>query len=187
MQAKDLLKEKCVPCKDKNLKPMDKVEAQDYTDEVFGWALDSEAKKISKEFKFKDFIVISPDEGSSHFTEHAQGHKSHSLKKTRKETSATDNHTGIHGDVHTMEGEVDVKDKNICILDDIISTGGTIIRAVEHLKKLGANKIIVGATHGVFAGEKIAEKILKTSCSELFVTNAILQNQKLKVKILKLQ
>ena len=56
MQAKDLLKEKCVPCKDKNLKPMDKVEAQDYTDEVFGWALDSEAKKISKEFKFKDFI-----------------------------------------------------------------------------------------------------------------------------------
>src|SRR3989338_6693905 len=60
-----------------------------------------------------------------------------------------------------MEGEVPVRGKNVCILDDIISTGGTIIRAIEHLKSRGAKKIIVGTTHGVFAGEKIAEKILK--------------------------
>jgi ribose-phosphate pyrophosphokinase len=82
-----------------------------------------------------------------------------------------------------MEGEIDVKGKNVCILDDIISTGGTIIRAIEHLKSRGAEKIIVGATHGVFAGEKISEKILKSSCRELFITNTIISDTPAKVFI----
>ena len=102
-------------------------------------------------------MVISPDEGASYFTENAQGH---SLKKVRNESKAIGKNTGIHADIKKLEGDVDVKGKNICILDDIIATGGTIIRAIEHLKKLGANKIVVGATHGVFSGEKIPEKIL---------------------------
>ena len=72
-----------------------------------------------------------------------------------------------------MEGEIDVEGKNVCILDDIISTGGTIVRAIEHLKARGAKKVIVGATHGVFAGHRIAEKILNNSCSELFITDSI--------------
>ena len=66
-----------------------------------------------------------------------------------------------------------IRGKNICILDDIIATGGTIIHAIKHLKEKGAKKIIVGGTHGVFAGETIAEKILKSSCSHIFVTNSI--------------
>ncbi len=38
------------------MKPLGRIDAQDYTDEVFGWELAKDAKKISKEFKFKDFI-----------------------------------------------------------------------------------------------------------------------------------
>ena len=124
-------------------------------------------------FGREKFIVISPDEGSSYFIENAQGH---SLRKTRKESTANGTPTGIHAEIHKMEGEVDVEGKNVCILDDIISTGGTIIRATEHLKSRGARKIIVGATHGVFAGENIAEKILRNNCDQLFTTNAISQN-----------
>lgn len=135
-----------------------------------GKKLLSYAKKY---FGKEKFIVISPDEGSSYFIENAQGH---SLKKTRKESTGTGTSTGIHAEVHKIEGEVDVEDKNVCILDDIISTGGTIVRAIEHLKSRGAKKIIVGATHGVFAGENIAEKILRNNCSQLFTTNAIPQN-----------
>ncbi len=124
--------------------------------------------------EWSEFVVVSPDEGSSYFTENAQGHKTHSLKKVRRESKENGTKTGIHADIHTMEGDADVKGENVCILDDIISTGGTIIRAVEHLKSRGAKKIIVGATHGVFAGENIAEKILKNSCNELFVTDSII-------------
>ncbi|MFA6076761.1 MAG: 4a-hydroxytetrahydrobiopterin dehydratase [Candidatus Paceibacterota bacterium] len=52
----NLLKKKCVPCEDKNLKPLSRADAQDYLDELTGWSLDKDVKKISKEYKFKDFI-----------------------------------------------------------------------------------------------------------------------------------
>ncbi|OGI71706.1 pterin-4-alpha-carbinolamine dehydratase [Candidatus Nomurabacteria bacterium RIFCSPHIGHO2_02_FULL_35_13] len=51
----DLLNKKCVPCKG-GVKPLSRADAQDYTDEVSGWILDEKALKISKEFKFKDFV-----------------------------------------------------------------------------------------------------------------------------------
>lgn len=129
-----------------------------------------------KYFGKEKFTVISPDEGSSYFIENAQGH---SLRKTRKKSKATNTKTGIHADIEKMEGEFDVRGKNICILDDIISTGGTIVKAVHHLKARGAKKIIVGAVHGIFAGEKIAEKIRRAGCKKIFVTNTIQQENSL--------
>lgn len=54
--TKSLIKKKCVPCSKKGMKPMEKAEAQDYTDESYGWTLGEDAKKISKEYKFQDFI-----------------------------------------------------------------------------------------------------------------------------------
>lgn len=144
-----------------------------------GKILYANAKKY---FGKENFMVISPDEGASYFTENAQRY---SLKKKRKQSKATGVNTGIHADIQKLEGDVDVNGKNICILDDIIATGGTIMHASKHLKSLGAKRIIVGATHGVFSGEKIAEKILSSSCEELFATNAIQREDK-SVKILKL-
>ncbi len=52
-------------------------------------------------------------------------------------------------EIRTVIG--DVKGKNVLLADDIISTGGTIARDAEALKKAGAEKVIVCATHGVFA------------------------------------
>lgn len=155
-----------------------KIENKSAGPELFAFA--------KKYFAKKDFVVVSPDEGSSYFTENAKGHcTAHSLKKVRNESKAIEK-TGIHAEICSMEGEADVKGKNVCILDDIISTGGTIIRAVVHLKSRGAKEIIVGATHGVFAGEKIAEKILKSSCNRLFVTNAIFSNDDKNIVVLSL-
>ncbi len=58
----DLLKKVCIACEGKGIKPLSREDAQDYLDEVSlpaqagGWILDADAKKISKEFKFSDFI-----------------------------------------------------------------------------------------------------------------------------------
>lgn len=52
----DLLKKKCVSCEGKGIKPLTRADAQDYLDELIGWTLDKDAKKISKEYKFQDFI-----------------------------------------------------------------------------------------------------------------------------------
>ena len=45
----------------------------------------------------------------------------------------------------------DVRDRNCIIIDDIIDTGGTIIKAAQYLKKSGAKKIYLAATHGIFS------------------------------------
>ena len=54
--TKSLIKKKCVPCEKKGIKPMDREEAQDYVDESYHWILSDDVKKISKEYKFADFI-----------------------------------------------------------------------------------------------------------------------------------
>lgn len=147
-----------------------------------GRELFSFAKKY---FGKDEFCVISPDQGSSYFIENAKGGNGHSLHKSRGKAKGNGVKNGIHADINGMKGEIDIRGKNICILDDIISTGSTLMHAIAHLKKLGAKKIIVGATHGVFAGEKIPEKLKKSGASSIFVTNAILNSNK-NIKVLKL-
>ena len=51
----DLLKKKCVPCEG-GVGPLSRANAQGYLDKVSGWVMDEKGIKISKEFKFKDFI-----------------------------------------------------------------------------------------------------------------------------------
>src|SRR3989344_3754785 len=52
---KELLKKKCVPC-EAGAEPFTEKQAKDYLAEMNDWTLDENYKKISKEYKFKDFI-----------------------------------------------------------------------------------------------------------------------------------
>ncbi|MFZ2150281.1 MAG: 4a-hydroxytetrahydrobiopterin dehydratase [Minisyncoccia bacterium] len=51
----DLLNQKCVPCEG-GIMPFDKGTAEKYLSRISGWMLDEKAQKISKEYKFQDFI-----------------------------------------------------------------------------------------------------------------------------------
>jgi ribose-phosphate pyrophosphokinase len=66
---------------------------------------------------------------------------------------------------------LDVKGKKVAIVDDIISTGGTIVKAAEQLKKQGAAKIFAVCTHGVFAGNAIQK--LEAVCDDVCTTDTI--------------
>jgi len=51
--------------------------------------------------------------------------------------------------VHEIVGEVEGR---VClIVDDMIDTGGTIVKAAEALKKAGATRVVVAATHAIFS------------------------------------
>ena len=51
--------------------------------------------------------------------------------------------------VHDIVGDVDGR---VClIVDDMIDTGGTIVKAAEALKRAGALKVVVAATHAIFS------------------------------------
>lgn len=76
---------------------------------------------------------------------------------------------------------IEVKGKVIAIIDDIISTGGTMAKAVEEMKKRGARKIFVACTHGLFINNAL-EKMIKAGADEIVSTDTI-ENVYSKVKI----
>jgi ribose-phosphate pyrophosphokinase len=65
-----------------------------------------------------------------------------------------------------------VKNRNIVMCDDMISTGGTIASAAALLNSRGARKIYVGATHGVFCGSAL-DKLQQAGLDEVIVTDTI--------------
>ena len=70
----------------------------------------------------------------------------------------------------------DVRGRPCLIIDDMISTGGTIARAVEALLAAGARpEIVVAATHGLFVGEARA-KLSHEAIREVFVTDSVALN-----------
>jgi ribose-phosphate pyrophosphokinase len=63
-------------------------------------------------------------------------------------------------DAHTIEHtpkDLDVSDKIVAIVDDMISTGGTICRASDALRRQGALEVHAACTHGLFTGGAISK------------------------------
>lgn len=66
----------------------------------------------------------------------------------------------------------DVAGATVLIIDDLISTGGTMARAAAELREAGAARSYVVATHGLFVGEA-AEAIADPNIDRTFITNTI--------------
>ena len=71
-----------------------------------------------------------------------------------------------------------VKSKTCIIVDDIIDSGGTIINAVDALKKNGAKEVYVFISHGVLSGDA-AKKIKNSKIKKLVVTDTIDNTKKI--------
>jgi ribose-phosphate pyrophosphokinase len=56
--------------------------------------------------------------------------------------------------------------------DDIIATAGTVCSAADLVKSRGCKKILVGATHGVFAGPAL-DRLAAAPIDEIVVTDTI--------------
>lgn len=65
----------------------------------------------------------------------------------------------------------EVEDKRALIIDDMISTGGTLTSGAELLAKRGAKEIYACATHGTFAKDAI-QRIEQSAIKELVITNS---------------
>jgi len=66
----------------------------------------------------------------------------------------------------------EVADKNVVIIDDLISTGGSLLEAVEAVKNFGARDIYAAIVHPVLADPAI-KKIEKCSIKEFITTDTI--------------
>jgi ribose-phosphate pyrophosphokinase len=66
----------------------------------------------------------------------------------------------------------DVAGRNVVIVDDMISTGGTVSQAAALLKEKGAQRVIIAATHAVFCGPAV-ERLSAAPVEEIIVTDTI--------------
>ena len=72
--------------------------------------------------------------------------------------------------VHEVVGEVEGR---TCVLvDDMIDTGGTLVKAAEALFEQGASKVIAAATHGVLSGPAV-KRLQNSRISEVIITNTL--------------
>jgi ribose-phosphate pyrophosphokinase len=115
---------------------------------------------------FKNEIIIGPDWESSQWADEISqkiGIEDTVLEKTR--------HSYRNVDVE-MKKQIEIKGKNVVIVDDIISTGNTMIKASIKVKKMGAKTVSAIGVHGLFvenALKKMEPKFDKIiTCNTIF-------------------
>ena len=130
------------------------------------------ARYIKKKFKSKNLVCVSPDVGGVQRTRGL-------ATKIKADLAIIDKRRPAPGKSEVMNIIGEVKGKNCIIVDDIIDSGGTIVNAIEALKKAGANDVYVFITHAVLSGDA-AKKIQKSKIKKLIITDTINNNFKIK-------
>jgi ribose-phosphate pyrophosphokinase len=130
------------------------------------------ARYIKRKFKTKNLVCVSPDIGGVQRTRGL-------ATKIKADLAIIDKRRPEPGKSEVMNIIGDVKGKNCIIVDDIIDSGGTIINAVEALKKEGAIDVFVFITHAVLSGEAV-DKIKKSKIKKLIITDTIDNTLKIK-------
>jgi len=123
--------------------------------------------KYFKKLKLKDPLIISPDlGGTSRAKQFASlyGTNYVALKKQRNRKT---------GKVQIKSTNLnEVKGRDLILVDDMISTGSSIIKATEFLKKQKCKRIFVACTHALMR-ENAENKIKKSGVSKIVSTNTI--------------
>lgn len=141
-----------------------------HKDSILNW-FDIPAKNISAMPQIGAYlkninpdIIIAPDKGALDLAKSVAGVvgcKWDYLEKTR-----------IDGETVEMKAKnLSVSDKKVAIVDDIIATGGTILKATEQLKSQGASGVYAACTHGLFARNALPR--LQKVCDNVISTDTI--------------
>ncbi len=125
-------------------------------------------------FDEENMVMISPDFGGmgrNYIYSNELGLDLGVFYKRRSMTDFVDGHYAVQ--VHKYIGP-DVRGKDVLIVDDIIASGDTILDVVVKIKEMGARRIFVAATFGLFtAGTgKFDRSYEKGELDAIFVTNA---------------
>lgn len=134
----------------------------------------NEYKKNNK--NENDFCIVAPDYGA--------------VKKARDISEHLDVQLAIVDKRRPKPNVVevsnvlgDVSNKACILIDDMIDTGGTVLSSAQLLKKNGATKVTIMATHGIFSNnaiEKFYKSIDENIIDEMYITDTIIENKNIK-------
>ena len=115
-------------------------------------------------------VVAAPDRGALNLARKVSGNYGLGLAYMQKSRPGAEK-VEITRLVGNVEG------KKVVIVDDMISTGETVIKAGQRLMKSGAKEVHVIATHGVFSGNAV-KNLERSGIKSVHVTNSIKPNYK---------
>lgn len=113
----------------------------------------------------KNPIIIGPDEESYKWARSVAG-----IISTESRILEKKRYSSYHVEVK-LNKKIDLKGKNVVIVDDIVSTGHTIIETAKLLRKLGAKNIYCICVHGIFVDGAL--KKLRKAKIKVISTNTI--------------
>ena len=112
-----------------------------------------------------DLMVISPDAGG---VEKARAY----AKRLSTSLAIIDKRRVSENEAEVMHIVGDVQGRNVIIIDDMIDTAGTLVRATEALVRDGARRVFTAATHAVLSGPAV-QRITDSAFESVLVTNTI--------------
>ena len=125
-----------------------------------------ELVKYFKKLRITNPLVVSPDSGGKQRAKefaNLLGTDFLYLEKNRNKKT---------GQVNILTSKVSVKNRNIILVDHMISTGGSIIKSTQFLKKQKCKRIFVACTHALLVND--AEKRIRNAgVSQIISTNTI--------------
>jgi len=130
------------------------------------------AKYIKKKLSNKKLVCVSPDVGGVQRTRGL-------ATRIKADLAIIDKRRPAPGKSQVMNIIGNVRNKTCIIVDDIIDSGGTIVNAVDALKKSGANEVYVFITHAVLSGDAV-KKIRNSKIKKLLITDTIDNTNKIK-------
>jgi ribose-phosphate pyrophosphokinase len=126
----------------------------------------SDLVKYFKKINLRNPLVVSPDQGGKERAkEFASEFDSEfiALKKQRDRKT---------GKVKIKTEGLDIVGRDVILVDDMISTGGSIIKATEFLKKQKCKRVFVACTHALLMNNA-EKKIRKAGVAKIISTNTI--------------
>lgn len=125
------------------------------------------ADYVSRSIDTTQATVVSPDAGRVRVAERWTDRLSCPLAIIHKRRDpSVANEVKVHEVVGAVEG------RTCIIVDDIIDTAGTVVKAADALYENGAANVIAAATHGVLSGPAV-DRLKNSRISEVVVTNTL--------------
>ncbi len=114
----------------------------------------------------EEVVVVSPDSGGANRARSLAKRLNCSLAIGDKRRS------GNNDQAELLNIIGDVAGKTAILYDDIIDTGGSLIKVANALKEQGASRIYAACTHGVLSGSAV-QNLEKSPIEKLFISNSI--------------
>src|SRR5574342_530933 len=115
--------------------------------------------------RYEDLIVVSPDVGGVV--------RARALaKRLESDLAIIDKRRPKANVAEVMNVIGEVKGRTCVIMDDMVDTAGTLVKAAQVLKEEGATKVVAYCTHAVLSGGAV-DRINKSALDELVVTDTI--------------